>query len=169
MISVGPERILALDIRTKRFSYAVFETPGTVLDWGTRAHAHGTFESRLENLCAAYAPSLILVRNVAEFMPRRRLGRLVSDALERFTKRSQVPVRVIEDSTRRQFFAGSMRINKYEIALKVAATFPELSWRLPPRRKTWQTEPIRQSVFDAASLGVIFFEQQKHGTTSDVE
>jgi hypothetical protein len=169
MISVRSERILALDIRAKRFSYAVFETPGTVLDWGTRAYTHGTFENRLEILCTAYAPSLILVRNVAELMPRRRLGRAVSVALERFSKRLQVPVRVIEDSTRRQFFAENMRINKYEIALRVATTFPELSWRLPPRRKTWQTEPIRQSVFDAASLGVIFFEQQKHETTSKAE
>jgi len=71
-----------------------------------------------------------------------------------------VTVRLVDESKLRDFFSRETRVNKHDIAEMVADRFPELSWRLPPRRKPWQSEPMRQSIFDAASLGVFYFAQQ---------
>jgi hypothetical protein len=42
----------------------------------------------------------------------------------------------------------------------VAAHFPELSWRLPPKRKAWESELKRTTIFDAASIGMAHFAQR---------
>jgi hypothetical protein len=39
----------------------------------------------------------------------------------------------------------------------LAQRFPELAAKLPPKRKIWQSEDYRMSIFDAASLGVAYF------------
>ncbi len=44
--------------------------------------------------------------------------------------------------------------NKHEIARAVAELFPELSHRLPPRRKAWMSEDERMGIFDAASFAL---------------
>jgi hypothetical protein len=46
-----------------------------------------------------------------------------------------------------RFNAGT----KYQIAQVVAETFPDLAWKLPPKRRAWQHEAARMSIFDAAA------------------
>jgi len=46
---------------------------------------------------------------------------------------------------------------KYEIAQAVAGIIPAFKHRLPPIRKIWQSEDERQSLFDAASLGIAYY------------
>jgi hypothetical protein len=158
------ERIIAFDVRASRFSYVVFEGPSTVLDWGTRSHSkgkHSVLERRLRTLQTTFAPSVFLVRNSAErYGLRQRVLVPPSAMIKHFGRSLPISVRVIADPIRRRFFGGDAKINKYEIAKLVANRFPELSWRLPSQRRPWQTEPSRQSIFDAASLGMIYFSCQ---------
>jgi hypothetical protein len=51
--------------------------------------------------------------------------------------------------------------NKYEIACAVAERLPELAPRLAPKRRIWQSEDYRMSIFDAAALGVAYFSRCK--------
>jgi hypothetical protein len=43
----------------------------------------------------------------------------------------------------------------------VRRQFPVLASMLPPKRKIWQTECYRMSMFDAAALGVAYFSRGK--------
>ena len=45
------------------------------------------------------------------------------------------------------------------IASVLAKQFPTLDLRLPPKRKIWQSEDYRMSIFDAAAAGVAYFEK----------
>ena len=45
-------------------------------------------------------------------------------------------------------------MRKYEIASLLAECFPVLHWELPPKRKIWESEHYRMSIFDAAALAV---------------
>jgi len=51
--------------------------------------------------------------------------------------------------------------NKYEIACAVAERLPELASKLPPKRKIWQSEDYRMSIFDATAVGVAYFTRRK--------
>ena len=164
MPKLSIQRILSLDLRARRFGYAVFEGPHTLLDWGIRTHENGErslMEYRLDSLRSMFAPSIILVRKTKE---SHRVGQSMIGhglrAVKAFAKRVMVVVRVIDGSSLRKFFSEDAKVNKHDVARMVADQFPELSWRLPPKRKPWQTEPTRQSIFDAASLGVFYFAQQ---------
>lgn len=56
-------RILAVDIRSRRFGYAVFETPAQLLDSGiTRFASAETGAVRFAGLCKVFRPSLIVLR-----------------------------------------------------------------------------------------------------------
>jgi len=161
MLNLPFRRVLTLDLRSRKFGFVVFEGPHTLLDWGIRTHAdekRSLLERRLNNLQSMFAPSIILVRKAVE---RDRISqpmiRLAIHNLKAFAKRTLITVLLIDESSLHGFFSKEAKINKHDIARMVADRFPELSWRLPPKRKPWQSEPARQSIFDAASLGLFYF------------
>lgn len=164
MSRLSIQRVLSLDLRARRFGYVVFEGPHTLLDWGIRTHAKGgrsLLVKRLNCLRSMFAPSIILVRKTKEaHRATHSLVRLPLQTVKAFAKRVIVVVRVIDCSTLRAFFAKDAKLNKHDVARMVADRFPELSWQLPRKRKPWETESTRQSIFDAASLGVFYFAQQ---------
>jgi hypothetical protein len=45
-----------------------------------------------------------------------------------------------------------------EIAEALTRIFPELIWHLPPKRKIWQSEHPRMTVFDAIALGLTYWQ-----------
>jgi hypothetical protein len=160
MKNASQRRVLSLDIRSRRFGYAVFEGPHRLLDWGIKTHANGSLERGLDTLRSMYSPSIILVRKPALYRFNQPMVRNAFRTLETFAKQVRVIVRLIDDSSLRGFFSKEAKANKHEVAMMVADRFPELSWRLPPERRPWQTEARRQSIFDAACLGIFFFARQ---------
>jgi len=163
MLNISALRVLILDLRSRRFGYVIFEGPQTLLDWGIRTYAEekrSSLERRLNDLQSMFAPSVILVRKAVE---RNRISqlmiRLALRTLTVFAKRTLITVFLVDESSLRAFFSREAKLNKHDIARMIADRFPELSWRLPPKRKPWQSEPTRQSIFDAASLGVFYFAE----------
>lgn len=141
----------------------VFEGPLTILDWGIshEIDERSSLERRLTSLQSLFTPSIILARATDKpTQLSRPTFHSTLHTLNAFAKSVLVTVLLIEESSIRGFFSKETRINKHDIALMVADRFPELSWRLPPKRKSWQSEPTRQSIFDAASLGIYYFAQQ---------
>ena len=45
---------------------------------------------------------------------------------------------------------------KYQRAGLIADYFSDLSYKLPPKRKPWQSEDLRMSIFDAACLALSY-------------
>ena len=52
---------------------------------------------------------------------------------------------------------GKGTSGKYETALSLIRAFPQLEWKLPPRRKPWQPEHRNMCIFDAVAIGVAYF------------
>jgi len=63
-------------------------------------------------------------------------------------------------------FAGTGAGTKYGIATALVRAFPELLVRLPPKRKPWQTEDSRMSIFDAVALGLTYFCSLRRARTA---
>ena len=63
----------------------------------------------------------------------------------------RLPVRTVSLDVIREAFPHSNR-NKHEIAKAVADQYPTLLPYLPAKRKPWQSEHYRMSIFAAAAL-----------------
>jgi hypothetical protein len=57
--------------------------------------------------------------------------------------------------------------SKYEIATILVQVFPGINWRLPPKRKIWESEHPRMAMFDAVALGFAYW--QIYGAQDDLK
>ena len=45
---------------------------------------------------------------------------------------------------------------KYAIATVLIERFPDIAWKLPPKRRPWESEHYNAAIFDAAAAAVAF-------------
>jgi hypothetical protein len=155
-----PSRILAVDIRSRRFGYAVFEMPARLLDSSTTRSASPEIATiRIASLCEMFRPSLIVLRKEANRHGRKYpKAVVVRHALRSEAARRHIPVVTLKQREVQNWFQQHGSIGKYTIASFLANRFPELSWKLPPRRKPWHPEPWSFCLFDAVALGVVYVD-----------
>jgi hypothetical protein len=165
------DRILALEVRPRVTGFAVLEGPRHLLDWGMRKHPPrklepaGIVARKINALLDFYFPSVVIVRarNVWSPKARRRITAIIRVARREANRRS-INFRIVSTKAVHQFFAPHKCATKHQIATLIAGWFPELSWRLPPKRKSWKSEDHRMVVFDAAATALSFL-----GRSSPVE
>ena len=159
MVNHPSSRFLALDLRTQRYGFAAFDGSFRLLGWGFQRHAQISemrTQRHLAILQSRFGFARIVVRGPTDDRLQNRQRDLVSAVLE-FGSSAKVPITLINAKEIRIYFNGKP---KYEIAKLVAERFPEISWKLPPKRKVWQPESERQSIFDAMSVAVYFVDSQ---------
>ena len=151
----GPTRILALDLHPRSFGYVVVENPKRLLDWGVCSyrgkHGAGTVlvRKRLRQLLNLWRPAALVLHKPLKKSRRpnqkkdRLLERIVTE-----TKNRRIIVREMVKSS--VDYQGNL--TKYENARRVAEHFPVLTRELPPKRRAWESEHYRMSIFDAAAL-----------------
>ncbi|MDO7836094.1 hypothetical protein Q4610_13670 [Sphingobium sp. HBC34] len=83
--------------------------------------------------------------------------RALALALRHLGESNQMMVHQFDRAAIRQCFASVGARTKHEIALVIAEEIPAFRHRLPPIRKIWMNEDARQSLFDAAALGLAYF------------
>lgn len=155
-------RILALDVRPHSFGYAVMEGPAQMLAWGAKRFPGGVnarrvpARRRLAALLEEFLPAAVVLKQTAGKSPRGRMQRTVL----RQAAIQKVPMRSVTLLEMEKAFAGHTQ-NKYELGLELAARCPDLAWRLPPKRKLWQSEDYRTSLFDAAAVGLTYFASRQ--------
>ena len=144
----------------------MFEGPKRLFDWGTRAVSCGQTRrvtvgrDRIASLFAEWNPAVVvlyLARNKQKDNLRKML--LITNLIElEAAHRSIRVIPVLRTDVRQALRIFSIR-NKYDVATAVAGIFPELFWRLPSRRKRWQTEPRAMVVFDAIAAGFTYWQK----------
>lgn len=166
MPSRPSSRLLVLDLRTRRYGYAVLDGLHRLMGWGFRRHARANnmaVSQHLTRLHSQFKFDKILARKRTEIKGQTLQTELVQDVL-RFGLSAQLPVHLIGAEQIRAFFG---RKPKYEISKLIATRFPEVSWKLPPKRRPWQTESDVQSIFDAIGTAVYFLESLAQPIPSD--
>jgi hypothetical protein len=160
--------ILAIDLRHRRFGYAVFEGHRRLRDSGLRVYrAIGEAEAsmaskRLAVLLKSFSPSAIVVKR--ERWDRAQTSSHISSLVEVMTRGASahsIPIFLIGDDDVRKTFRNLGCETRDEIAAALSRIFPELVWRLPPKRRAWQSEHPRMAMFDAIALGLAFWHH--HG------
>lgn len=158
-------RILVLDLRHRRFGYAVFEGHRSLLDWGVRVYpAIGEEETalamkRLDALVELFAPSAIVVKKERWQHPDLKSGmQSVVKAVSILASARSIPVHLVPHSDLLAAFSPLGGRTREEMAEVLTRIYPDLFWYLPPKRKIWQAEHPRMTIFDALALGLAYWQ-----------
>ena len=157
-------RILAIDLRLERFGYAVFEGPNRLIDWGVCLYgssgAPTAARKRLAPLLKQFRPTTIVVGIALRENALGRYGvRRILAAIRREALAHATPIQVVAKSEVRKAFHFLHAKTKHQVATVVAQLFPELRWKLPPKRKLWQKEHYRIVIFEAVAVGHVYWHQ----------
>jgi hypothetical protein len=160
------DRVLALEVRSRWTGFVGIEAAARLTEWGRRKHkVKGSkfailVKSRIDAILDVWLPTTIVVRTRPIRSPkaRRRINTIMSVVRQR-ARSNSIAFRAISANDVRQFFAGRQCKSKYQIAALIARQFPELSWRLPPKRKSWRAEDHRMVIFDAAATALAFLNK----------
>jgi hypothetical protein len=161
------ERIIAIEPRSSKFGFVVLEPPDSLLDWGVRSFGEdiGGFKAplsdRINTLLAFYDPAVVAVRDrTSNSALRDKNVRKVIEALESIVRPKAAGLRLLTTEAVRDHFALKGGITKHDIAKSLADRFEELSFRLPNRRKAYQSEAPVMLVFDALATAITFIENE---------
>lgn len=159
-------RIIAIDLRSQQFGYAVFEGPKRILDYGGSQLRPGGKEGsilaarRIGQLIKLFTPSAIAVKRPDQHVATGYPGiRLITNAIRSEASAHLTPYHLIGRTEIQEAFRIFRAANKHEIAVILAQMYPELLWKLPAKRKLGDPEHPRMVVFDAISVGFTYWQQ----------
>jgi RNase H-fold protein (predicted Holliday junction resolvase) len=156
-----PTRIIAIDPTTKGFGYAILDLPLHLVAWGM-AHIKGEKRSgavfRFETLLDQFRPDAVVLEDTtAQGSRRNPRVRDLLEALAKVARERGIQVETVSRLAVIGYFSSQDEsATKHSIAQTLAVAYPELAEKVPKKRKTWQSEDERISVFDALSLAVTF-------------
>ena len=146
-------RIVGVSPTSRGFGFAVLESPENLVDWGlahVRPPEPRKVACRAVELLERHRPDL-LVLPTWEGSRYGERSREVLELVGREASARKVEVLRMEgEEVRRRF--SDVGLTKHDRAVALAERFPELSSRLPKKRRPWQTQDERLAVFDAAML-----------------
>jgi hypothetical protein len=156
--------ILALDLRLQRFGYAVLEGPHKLLTWGISTYRTADTDGRallarkrISPLLTMFKPSIIVAKHICDFaMQKHPRHYEIVQAIEHEGELQSAKLLLFGRKDIKRAFGRLPETTKDAIAAQVALRFPELTWKLPPTRKTWMSEHHNMPIFDAVAVGLTY-------------
>jgi len=151
--------VLALYPSSHGFGYVLFSGPEFLPDWGTKEtrwkDKNFLALHRVKALLRRYQPEVLVLQDPMH-TKRKRHKRILAlhQRIVDCAESDKVVVRVIRQKRVQEYFGAT---TKQAMAEAVARQLPMLAVRMPRLRKIWQSEDLRQSLFDAAALGLYYF------------
>lgn len=152
-------RILAIELRYRRFGFAAMEIPRELLDTGVRTFRSATqIGGTLRPLITLFTPSVVVIK-IARHNDMQYRGSMavIAKCIRREATARSIPVDRVTTEWVCNALGGTAR-NKEDIAREVIQIFPSLSWKLPPTRehKPWVSEGWNMAIFDAVAVGLAY-------------
>lgn len=152
---------LAIDPTSRGFGYALFEGPRIPLDWGTteiRSEQNEISLQRVKKLICFYQPEVLILEDCSKEQSRRcdRIKSLLGQ-IEKFSQNQKIPVVKYSSGRIKEVFSFFDIHTKHQIAQKICEWLPELTPRIPPKRKPWMSEDRRMGIFDAVALILTYY------------
>ena len=154
--------VLAVYPSSRGFGYVLFEGPLSPYDWGVKEvrgrNKTGKTLRLIESLIENYGPVILVIEDAIDEACRRveRIHELYRKLIQLAPDRSVTVVRYSMQKVK-QYFAHASAFTKHDIAVAIAKIIPAFSYQLPPERKLWMSEDVRQSLYDAAALGLTYY------------
>lgn len=157
--------VLAFSPSTHGYAFVLFEGSASPVDWGVheirgRAEKNRKTIEALRKLIALYHPETLVLEDTRDQESRRhsRIKRLQS-RLRHLAHSAGIDVKLYGRSAVRAAFLSTGAVTKHEIAEAIAEMITAFAHRLPRKRKLWMSEDPKQSLFDAAALGLTYYAE----------
>jgi hypothetical protein len=153
--------VLAISASPRGFAFVLFQGKDRPFDWGVKEIRGSEKNARclaaIKKLMDTYRPETIVIEETGttEFRRGPRIRALYRSIVGFARTRKTPVVRCTRSAVRATLGADGAR-KKYAIARSVAARIPAFAPHLSPIRKPWMSEDPRQSLFDAAALGITY-------------
>jgi Holliday junction resolvasome RuvABC endonuclease subunit len=164
-MSAGYKAItLALHPSSKGFSWVAFSNPFTIEDFGTvGTRAPGKNAKclrRIEKLISRLQPGILVLEAFEPGQSVRatritKLGR----AIVCYAIAERIDVAIFSFKEVQQQFVHLGATTRQDIAEAIGRLFPLLARHLPNRRRAWESEKWRLSLFCAAALGLTSYQR----------
>ena len=154
--------VLAIYPFSRGFAFVLFEGSESPFDWGVKEirekHRNVKTLDAIKELIDRYCPEAIVIEDTSDRANRRssRIKKLYR-MLTHLAAAEHVDLYRFSNAEVKQYFATVGAVTKYEIAQAIGLQIPAFGHRLPPLRKPWMSADPRQSLFDAAALGLVFY------------
>ena len=153
-------RTLAVDPTTSGFGFVVLEGSEHLVDWGLgrlEKPESDLFQKRIEKLLDRTAPQVLVLEDMHESRRGERAIAWARIALKSAEKRG-IRVERVSRAEASKHFASSGK-TRWEIGLAISHFFPELAPTLPKKRRIWESEDRRMTIFTAASFALTFLRR----------
>lgn len=156
-------RELALVVQpcSRGFAFILFEGPLSPAVWNIKEirgpKKLSLIYKHVADLMERYHPDLLIIEDVShtktkQMSSRRRLMRM----LTAYAQARSIDTYAYTRKDIRNRFAYLGALTRYEIAEAIAGQIPAFK-RVPPKRKPWNSEHRRMTLFDAASLAITYY------------
>jgi hypothetical protein len=157
--------VLSVYPSTRGFGFVLFEGPLAPFDWGVKEmrgrKKHGRCLAKIEAILNRYLPDILVLQDTSPSGTHRaRRVTHLNAAIAELGEGRGIPVYAYTRKDVRQAFAYLGPVNKHIIAEVIAKHVPAFERYLPPPRKPWMSEDARMDLFDAAALGLVFFQRE---------
>lgn len=154
--------VLAIYPFSRGFAFVLFEGVESPFDWGVKEirekHRNDKTIFAIKELIDRYSPVVIVLEDTSSRVNRRssRIKNLYQ-MLVHLAATEFIDLHRFANTEVKQYFSAVGAVTKYQIAEAIGRQIPAFSLRLPRVRKPWMSADPRQSLFDAAALGLVFY------------
>src|SRR5258708_5293663 len=157
--------VLSIYPFSRGFAFVLFEGPDSPFDWGVKEvkekHKNTRTLDEIKKLIDRYRPEVLVIEDLTSGESRRtsRIRKLYP-MLMHLAASADADVYRCEKRQLQECFGFVGAGSKSEIAKAIAIQIPAFAHRIPPLRKAWMSEDPRQTLFDAAALGITFYARR---------
>jgi Holliday junction resolvasome RuvABC endonuclease subunit len=173
MTHANPENLLlSIYPFSRGFAFVLFEGPDNPFDWGVKEikekHKNTKTLDEIKKIIDRYYPEILVIEDTTGKDSRRtsRIRKLYR-MLVHLAEAECVELHRYSKSEVKACFASVGASTKFEIAKAIATQIPAFAHRIPRLRKIWMSEDPRQSLFDAAALGLTYFARHIRSPYAD--
>lgn len=158
--------VLSIYAFTRGFAFVLFEGPDNPFDWGVKdirgQQKNARVLDEITKLIDRYQPEVLVIEDIG-VRTTERISRIrkLYHMLARLAESQCIELYRYSKSDIRACFEPVGVTTKYEVAKVIALQMPVFAHRLPRYRKAWMSEDPRQSLFDAAALGIAYYAKYK--------
>jgi hypothetical protein len=156
--------VLTTYLNARGFAFVLFESALSPFDWGAKdmrgPRRHSRSLDLVGELFDRYEPDVLVIQDTSPDGTCRaaRIAKL-NDAIATLARHHGIPVYAYSRADVRAVFGYLGVPSKEMIAGAIAKHILAFQRYLPPPRKPWKSEDARMGIFDAAALGIVFFQK----------
>lgn len=150
--------VLAVHPTARGFGWVLFENAARPVEWGlasAKASRSNRLVARFERLLDRCEPAVLVLEEFEGHSGRAPRIQRLCKRLIRIAGARGLATSVYRRAAVQRQFAGAT--TRHAVACAVADRLPDLDHRLPRKRRPWDSEDPRQSLFDAAALALTHY------------